>query len=68
MEQESVVLDKKGKGVVKDVEDGGEEGGRSSSRAALTFLCVSCGRSRLLPDGMSGASVSLCCDVPMRRW
>jgi hypothetical protein len=51
--------DKKGKGVV-------EEGAAASAASPSpdSFSCASCLRARSLPDGLSEASVSRCCDVP----
>ena len=64
-------MDRKGKGV--EVVDGSGASAAPSlassingghSRSKPTFTCASCLRVRLLPDGISEASISRCCDVP----
>eukprot|EP00227_Mantoniella_beaufortii_P009930 CAMPEP_0197580886 /NCGR_PEP_ID=MMETSP1326-20131121/4573_1 /TAXON_ID=1155430 /ORGANISM="Genus nov. species nov., Strain RCC2288" /LENGTH=423 /DNA_ID=CAMNT_0043144713 /DNA_START=96 /DNA_END=1367 /DNA_ORIENTATION=+ len=59
----------KGKGKGKEEEEAptaGEDGAKGScdGGAPRAFACESCLRTRLLPDGLSEASVSRCCDLP----
>lgn len=53
----------KGKGAAVEEEDVKGKGDGASNDEE-SFTCASCLRPRLLPEGLSSASVSRCCDVP----